>query len=56
MSKGFPETIGGRFGGIYGGGASTEGTKRGFEQSDLVMIIGQYPVCSSYVPAPGNVR
>lgn len=56
MSKGFPETIGGRFGGIYGGGASTEGTKRGFEESDLVVIIGHYPVCQYVLPAVGKVH
>ncbi|KAJ5613930.1 hypothetical protein N7528_007584 [Penicillium herquei] len=43
MSKGFPENLGGKFGGIYGGGASTEGTKYGVENSDLVVIIGHYP-------------
>lgn len=47
MSKGFTERIGGKYGGIYGGGASPEGVKQGVEDSDLVIIIGHYPVRSS---------
>lgn len=46
MSKGFSEDITGLYGGIYGGGASPEDVKQGVEGSDLVMIIGHYPVCA----------
>lgn len=31
------------FGGVYGGGASTEGVRTAVEQADLVLFIGSYP-------------
>jgi pyruvate decarboxylase len=45
MSKGgIGERINGKFGGVYGGGASTEGVRQAVEKSDLVLFIGNYPV------------
>lgn len=45
MSKGgVSETIKGKFGGIYSGGASTEGVKKAVETADLVLYLGNYPV------------
>lgn len=44
MSKGVSERIGCKFGGIYGGGASTEEVKKVVENADLVWFLGRYPV------------
>lgn len=48
MSKGgISERINGKFGGVYGGGASVEGVRRAVEKSELVLFIGNYPVWNS---------
>lgn len=46
MSKGGISERLGSFGGVYGGGASTEGVRTAVEKADLVLFIGSYPVCS----------
>jgi len=43
MSKGGISERLGSFGGVYGGGASTEGVRTAVEQADLVLFIGSYP-------------
>lgn len=46
MSKGgVSEGIEGRFGGIYGGGASTKEVKDAVESAALALFLGHYPVC-----------
>ena len=45
MSKGgISERINGKFGGVYGGGASVEEVRLAVEKSELVLFIGYYPV------------
>lgn len=44
MSKGgISERINGKFGGVYGGGASVEEVRLAVEKSELVLFIGYYP-------------
>ena len=45
MSKGgISERVNGKFGGVYGGGASVEEVRLAVEKSELVLFIGYYPV------------
>jgi TPP-dependent 2-oxoacid decarboxylase len=49
MSKGgISERIEGKFGGVYSGGASTEGVKKAVETANLVLFLGNYPVGASF--------
>lgn len=46
MAKGgISERLTNKFGGVYGGGASTEGVRTAVENSGLILFIGYYPVC-----------
>ena len=48
MSKGgISERLKGKFGGVYSGGASTEGVRSAVENSGLILFIGYYPVPTS---------
>lgn len=50
MSKGgISERINGKFGGVYGGGASVEEVRLAVEKSELVLFIGYYPVWAFFI-------
>ena len=50
MSKGgISERINGKFGGVYGGGASVEEVRLAVEKSELVLFIGNYPVLPFFI-------
>lgn len=57
MSKGgISEQIGGKFGGVYGGGASTEAVRTAVEKADLVLSIGTYPVRRGFLFEMGRAN
>ena len=45
MSKGGISEGLGSFGGVYGGGASTDAIRTAVERADLVLFVGSYLVC-----------
>lgn len=51
MSKGFAETLP-KYGGLYEGLGSVEGTREAIESADCVLWIGSFNVCPSSVLHP----
>lgn len=56
MSKGgISERLNSKFGGVYGGHASTEGPRLAVENAGVALFIGYYPVCIALPYRPQNL-